>query len=236
MNSLKKGIRRTLAVVALLVAPGACGGAHVETRTAKGGMPPRPEDARADAAYYRSRAAALATEAPAEISDTDFVRFRRGRLYAPGSASDELERQLQRSLTTAFNDNDLPGVLDVTAQILANDQACIRAHMLRAIALRKLERPLEADFHRAVSIGLLESVVQAGDGRSPITAWTAFRVKEEYEVIKVKGFVPEKQKLTSKGGRFYDVLDARRDDDSEAIRFYFDVTELYAEEYRARVE
>ena len=108
--------------------------------------------------------------------------------------------------------------------------------MLRAIALRKLKRPLEADFHRAVSIGLLESVVREGDGRSPVTAWTAFRVKEEYEVVKVKGFVPQKQKLTSKEGRFYDVLDARRDDDGEATRFYFDVTELYAEEYRARVE
>jgi hypothetical protein len=198
----------------------------------KGGIPPRPEDAREDAAYYRSRAAALATEAPAEISETDFVRLRRGRLYAPAGTAEEHERKLQRSLATAFNDNDLPGVLDLTGQILANDQACIRAHMLRAIALRKLKRGLEADFHRAVAVELLESVVREGDGRSPTTAWTAFHVKEEYEVVKVKGFVPEKQRLLAKGGRFYDVLHARRGK-GEAVQFYFDVTELYAEENRA---
>src|SRR5262245_36943148 len=65
MYSLNKGSRRALAIASLLLVPCGCGAsAQREAQATKGGIPLRPEDARVDVAYYRSRAAALATEAP----------------------------------------------------------------------------------------------------------------------------------------------------------------------------
>lgn len=187
-------------------------------------------DAAGAAAYYRERASALAREAPDEITRTDFTRFRRGRLYAGGGAGAKAEQTLQEDLTAAFDRNDLSAVVDVTSTVLATDQADIRAHMLRAVALRKMQRLAEADFHRSVAVGLINSIMRTGDGRGVKSAWTVFRVKEEYEVIKVLGCIVESQALSSDGDRRLDILEARRVREGGTIRVYFDVTELMAEE------
>ncbi len=192
----------------------------------------RPADADADAAYYRARASALASGNREEIAKTDFFHFRRGRMYAEGPIAAD-EETLDAALTAAFAKEDAHAAADITAKILEADQADIRAHMLRAAALRKLEQVERADFHRDVAIGLIDSIVKLGDGRTYETAWTAFRVKEEYEVLKVFRCAPDHQALAERSGRAYDILDVHKIDDNQSFRLYFDITELYAEEARA---
>jgi hypothetical protein len=152
----------------------------------------------------------LAREASDEVAGTDFTRFRRGRLYAGGGAGTKAEQALQLDLTAASARNDSPAVVNVTSKVLASDQADIRAHMLRAVALAKMQRAAEADFHRSVAMGLIKSIMRTGDGRGVKSAWTVFRVSEEYEVIKVLGCIVESQALSSDGDRRFDILEARR--------------------------
>ena len=189
-------------------------------------------DSYADADYYRSHALMMAKEKPGEINRIDFARFRRGLLYASGHADSDVVRSLGKELSAAFDQGEQRTMVDITARILADDEADIRAHMLRAIALRKLQRIREANFHTAVALALIQSVMATGDGRNFESAWTAFRVKEEYEIIKVLGCLVESQALTSKGGRKFDVLVARKAQGGGVIRVYFDITELFAEEGR----
>ena len=61
-----------------------------------------------------------------------------------------------------------------------------------------------------MAIGLIESIVHTGDGRGFDSAWTVFRVKEEYEVLKAGGYLVEGQSLAAHGGRHFDILDARK--------------------------
>jgi hypothetical protein len=190
----------------------------------------RPADAKDAVAYYRAQALVLAKEKSDDVDRVDFTVFRRGALYAglvmgPGRFAAEL--------TAAFNKDDAAAVLDVTGKILADDQANIRAHMLRAVALRKLERHTEADFHRAVAMAMLKSIFRTGDGRSPKTAWTVFQVREEYEVMKALGLLVESQNLTHEGPKQLDVLEGSAPKDGRRVRVYFDITEVFAEEGRA---
>lgn len=191
-------------------------------------------DSDSDAAYYQGRAVALATEGLDEIRRTDFARFRRGRLYVSGGASADEERSLGDKLTAAFDGNDSAALLDITEKILANDQADIRAHMLRGITLRKVNRSAEGNFHRAVAIGLIDSIVHGGDGRGVRSAWTVYRVKEEYEILKVLGCTLQSQALRHVGNRYYDVLEGSRVDGGGTLQVYFDVTELFGMEQRRR--
>jgi hypothetical protein len=193
---------------------------------------PRPANAEADAAYYKSQAALLAREAEPEIEHTDFARLRRGRLYLGDDAHETVTGPLEEKLLDAFEKQDADGVLATTAAILAVDQANIRAHMLRTVALRKLNRGPEADFHRAVAIGLIDSIVHSGDGHSFKTAWTVFRVKEEYEILKVLGVDFDRQSLTSDGDQKFDLLDAHDPESGQKVRVYFNISELFAEEGR----
>jgi hypothetical protein len=196
------------------------------------GIPARPADADADVAYYRERATALATENTTEVARTNFARMRRGRMYLSGEVA-AAETGKQIALTQAFDKNDNQSIVDITGNILPDDQADIRAHMLRAVALRRLGRTREADFHREAAIGLIESIVGGGDGRSFDTAWTVYRVKEEYEVMKSRGYLVDRQSLTHHDKRDFDILDAHKPDGSETFRAHFDITELFAEEGRA---
>ena len=182
----------------------------------------------ADADYYRTRAAVLEDRVMAEVARTDFVRFRRGRLYG-GGGNPALDRALNEELTTAFDTNNHAAIVATTGRMLASDQTDIRAHMLRGIALRQLNRPAEADFHRAVAVGLLKSISASGDGLGFKSAWMVFQVKEEYELLKAAGYLVESQSLEEKGQRMFEVVEAKKPDGREKLRVYFDITELFAE-------
>jgi hypothetical protein len=237
-------IQVLVTTLAAVVASGCASGAAASkpapppaTVSTTGGAAVTATDGAADAAYYRERAAALAKESPDELARTDFGRFRRGRLYAADAMDSKAAQSLEAELTAALDRGDFPAVVDLTSQVLASDEADIRAHMLRAVALGKLQRPAEADFHRGVAVGMIKSIMRTGDGRAVSSAWTVFRVKEEYEIIKVLGCAVVSQSLTSDGARQLDVLEARRPRDGATIRVYFDITELMAEEtklFRAR--
>jgi hypothetical protein len=222
------------AVLAVAVA-GGCAAATTARATSRPALPPtddippRPADADADVAYYRERAATLATGVATEIARTNFVRVRRGRLYLGGERG---AGKFDAALTSAFDGGNDQAIIDVTAKILAEDQADIRAHMLRAVALRHRGQTSEANFHREVAIGLIESIVRGGDGRGFDTAWTAFRIKEEYEVLKARGYVVESQSVMDHEGREFDVLRARSIEGGDNMTAYFDITELFAEEGR----
>jgi hypothetical protein len=189
----------------------------------------RPSYAEADAAYYRARASALATEGSEEVARTDFWRLRRGRLYVPDASNIQ---ELEERLADAARSESAAGVLDASLALLAKDQADINAHLLRSSALRKTDHVTEADFHAAVAKGLIDSIIGAGNGQSAESAWTVYRVKEEYEVLKAKRARFISQSRISVGKKTLDLLDAERDD-GEKLHVYFDITELLAEQARA---
>jgi hypothetical protein len=231
------GIAVSCAAAAGCATDGGAGAAHgAATRPGDRPQPAaaskRPANADADAEYYRARAAAIDSEKLDEIEGTDFVRFRRGRLYAGAGSPPELGRALHDELSTAFDRGDSRATVAVTKTILADDQTDIRAHMLRGIALRKLGRAKEADFHRGVAMALINSIMKSGDGRGVKSAWIVFQVKEEYEVIKVLGGLIESQSLTSKSGRHLDIVEARQPQGGETMRVYFDITEFFEEQER----
>jgi len=165
-----------------------------------------------------------------EVARTDFWRLRRGRLYVPDASNIQ---ELEERLADAVHSDSAAGVVEASAAVLASDQADINAHLLSASALRKIDHAAEADFHRAVAQGLIDSIIHAGNGQSPESAWTAYREKEAYEILKAKQARFMSQSVNKEGNRTFDVLDAERVVDGAKLRFYFDITELMAERARA---
>ena len=102
--------------------------------------------------------------------------------------------------------------------------------MLRAVVLRRSGKAAEANYQREMTIALIESIVEGGDGGGFDSAWTVFREKEEYEVLKSKGYLVDRQSLVPHGARTFDVLRAHKPEGGEKIEAYFDITELFARE------
>jgi hypothetical protein len=203
------------------------GGRPVGNATALGATL-SPAQAAEEVAYYRERSAALAAPSNVEIARTDFVRLRRGRLYFTEALPDREVIDLKRRLTTALGAGDGPLVLDLSGQILARNQADIRAHLVRSISLRRTGQTSEADTQHEIAIGLIESIVRGGDGLGFASAWTVFDVSEENEILQVEGCLPRSQGLLSEGDRSFHVLRSRRFSDLTPCDFYFDFTEMMA--------
>jgi uncharacterized protein DUF4919 len=226
------------ALAALFVVPAGCAGGRAVPGTPASGAPgeqgsPRPADAEADAAYYQTRAVALAQGARTELAQTDFARLRRGRLYAPRSIDASTARSLDQRLVMAVSARDHAATLDLTAKILGDDQTDIQAQLARSVALRKLARAPEADFHRDLAAALVKSIMATGDGRRAGSAWTVFQMKEEDAMLKVLGRVAVSRATTPEGDRQLDVVKARKADGGDTVDLYFDISELSSEQQRS---
>jgi len=81
----------------------------------------------------------------------------------------------------------------------------------------------KAEFHRTVFRGLINSIRNSGDGKSPETAWVVITVHEEYVILRVLGFRPSQQSLLSQNGHSYDVMKVKNAEDGTEQTFYFNV-------------
>jgi hypothetical protein len=197
------------------------------TEQAPSAAPPGPSrlvGAEAEIAYYQGCARLIEVgEAPA-MGRIDFARMRRASLYViPDEAAYEV---LQARLTTAAEIKDWPGIVEAAAQIQAINQADIRAHLLRALALHELKRDGEALFEEGVTRSLVESIVSQGVGDDYDVPWTAYRTEEIFDVLRLQGYIVEYQSLYKRRGRSMAHVRARRLSDGHPRDVYFDVGEL----------
>lgn len=222
--------------IALALAASLAAGCNKQSGVARDatveGTPSRPAEADSDATYYQERAAVLAQGDAGELERTDFVRLRRGRLYAPRALDAKAALSLDKRLVVAAGARDHEATLDLSAQVLADDQTDVHAHLSRSVALRKLGRGKEADFHFAFARQLSQSILASGDGKSDESAYTVYSTREEDAVLKVTGYTVQSRALAQKNGRTFDVLKAKKNKGGTSADVYFDISELHTEQQR----
>ena len=99
-------------------------------------------------------------------------------------------------------------------------QACpvdITMHMYAAIALAQLRRVSEAQQHTDWYRGLIVSVLDSGDGKTPENAFVTISVDEEYAVLRALGLRVTSQSLAGDRDRFVVTDEAG---DEHVIYFY----------------
>jgi len=219
----------------VLVVVAGCGGgappakAPVKGSPATAAAPPPAADVDGAVAYYREVAPALMRGDASVIGGTDFKRLRRGRMYLgnlgyPKALTDELRAAIQKQ--------DDPAVLVAATKVLELDVTDVEAHMLSFVVENRAGHQARSEFHQSVAVALLDSIKNTGNGASAETAWLVFQVREEYQFLRAGGFEVTKQSLGGEGERRFDVLEAKEETSGRTDVFYFDVTELLAEQAR----
>src|SRR5713226_5797972 len=108
-------------------------------------------------------------------------------------------------------------------KILEIDYVDIDAHMLADLCFRQLGDTARAEFHRAEARGLMRSILQSGDGKSPENAFVVIAVDEEYSLIGAMGLKVQKQSLVNQDGHAYDRMDVTGADADKAGVLFFNV-------------
>lgn len=72
----------------------------------------------------------------------------------------------------------------------------------------------------------LAKILARGDGRSANTAYKVTSVGQEYEILRVLGFVSHRQALVMQD-KTYDVLSAENPETGEKREFWFDISAFF---------
>ncbi len=156
-----------------------------------------------------------------DINYTDF----RNSYHATEKITSKInsERILKDQLNTHFENDSLQQALNTLKLLLDLDYTDIGTHLMLSGGYQKQGDMRNEQVHQEIAMGLLESILSSGDGKSPETAWKVIQVPEEYIVLRVLGATPIGQELID-SDPICDKISATIN--GRTYLFYFDVTKV----------
>ncbi|HLL52840.1 MAG TPA: DUF4919 domain-containing protein [Myxococcaceae bacterium] len=135
---------------------------------------------------------------------------------------------LRDAMFEAMGEQGDPAVVLARArEILEINYVDLDAQMARWRACELLKDEPCIQRSRVISQGLLDSVIEGGNGASCATAWKVVSVDEEYFVLRVMGARRLRQAVVKEGGNTCDALEVEREDGRRRT-LYFEISEVLA--------
>lgn len=162
--------------------------------------------------------ASVAPPAPGWMEDVEFLALRE----AYGARADFADRcevqEVASRASTALVNRDFDEVVAVTSAPLDRCPVWAQLHLWRMAALRSLGREEEADVHKRWFTGLIQSVLDSGDGKTPETPYVTISISEENAVLARLGLKKQSQALV--GSPMLDLVTATNED-GKTVTVYF---------------
>lgn len=130
--------------------------------------------------------------------------------------------ETRKAIRTAFGEKDYKKVVALSNEWLAKCPVDANTHLIHASAASRLGDMKDYVQHTYFAYGLMQSILQSGDGQTPETAYQVISVEEEYTVIGDFGAEVVGQSLIE-GEKPCDKMDCKRRSGA-TFTVYFDVT------------
>ncbi len=159
----------------------------------------------------------------------DFGTLRSAYAASPHYRPFDKDRsKLKNAMFRAMAGKDYAAVVGRAEKVLSDDYVDIDAHVIAAREYARMGADKEADFHRAVARGLLDSIRDSGDGRTPETAYRVISVDEEYALISSLNLKRGKQAQERLNGHDYDRVIVTDRNGGKPYDLYFNIDIPYA--------
>lgn len=133
---------------------------------------------------------------------------------------DSLKRQMYEQMN-AGNHQD---VIQITKQLLSIDYTDMMAHKILRQTYKIIGDTANAAKYKTIQFGLMNSILQKGDGRSCETAWPVIQVEEEYFILEMVGAQLKQQTLVEDHG-ICDKMEFKADGKKKT--YYFEVSKVF---------
>lgn len=164
-------------------------------------------------------AASVPPPRPAWSDDVDFLALRE----AYGAREDFEERcddvEVSKSASAALGRESFLEVVELTRAPLEACPVWAQLHLWRAAALLALDREAEGETHKRWFLGLTDSILATGDGKTPETPFITISIPEEYATLARLGLTPRRQALVE-GPSMLDLITAE-DEFGKTRSIYF---------------
>jgi hypothetical protein len=138
------------------------------------------------------------------------------------------DHKLNAELRQELSAHNFAAVIATAEEILAINYTSTWAHTMKAYAHEQLKQENQGKYHRQVVLGVTDSILATGDGKTTKTAWKVLNIEEEYNLLRTvfEIFQVEHQSLLHENHRHYDILTAKTEK-GDVVSFYFDITEFF---------
>jgi hypothetical protein len=153
----------------------------------------------------------------------DFKSLRMAYAGSSGYSSLGVDSKMRMKLIETVKAKKFDDVAKVAQEILKTNFLDMITHVYAATAYQSLKDKKKADYHQAVYLGLINSIVTGADGESPKTAYTVISVDEEYAVLNAYGLQRTANTVLDEGGHKYDVLTVTDKTTGVTSKVYFNI-------------
>jgi len=155
--------------------------------------------------------------------DVDFEALRMAYTRSDRYSSDDADvTELRGAMLEALAAEDMAKAGDRAKRILDLDYVDIDAHLVVGVVHRRANDDAEAEFHRAIAMGLLQSIRESGDGRSKESAFVVISSDEEFALLRSQGLRVKGRSMMRGGGHGFDIVEVS-DDAGHAGKLYFNL-------------
>jgi hypothetical protein len=129
----------------------------------------------------------------------------------------------RRQMNAAVIEKRCDEAIKMADALLASIYLSPDAHVAKSNCYRAAGDNAKADFHKAIYLGLINSVLAKGDGATVGSAYTVVTIEEEYAVMKALGYTAWAQIFLRQGEHTFDVVSGTDDRSKSSAKFYFNV-------------
>lgn len=132
-------------------------------------------------------------------------------------------RDERQKMFAALNAKQFEQARDIAETILAQNFLDLNGQFGAFVAYRELGNRQKTALHKFLFEGLVHSVENSGDGKSPETAFIVISVDEEYVLLNWRGLRATDQSLVNQNGHSYDLMKAVNTKTNETVSYYFNI-------------
>jgi len=123
----------------------------------------------------------------------------------------------------AFADKRYEQAIKKAEIILEDNFLDIDSHVICAESHKKIGNTNQFEYHDFMTKGLISSILDSGDGKSPETAYEVISIREEKAILKVLGYQLLRTALITHEGHHYDEIDVMDRKTGNKLKIYFNV-------------
>lgn len=140
------------------------------------------------------------------------------------------DRDMKKAMYAAINKKEYKDAIKAADEILKSAFVNADAHAVESIAYRELGDAEKAAFHKAVYLGLINSIIAGSDGKTTGTAFVVISTEEEYSAMRALGYSVSSQALVREGDHTFDVLSGTDQKTNSPVKIYFNIDIVWAAE------
>lgn len=140
--------------------------------------------------------------------------------HSKGKEFDSLKKEMYVQMNAANHEE----IIHITKQLLSIDYTDMMAHKILRQTYKIMGDTANAAKYKTIQFGLMNSILQKGDGRSCETAWPVIQVEEEYFILEMVGAQLQEQTLVQDHG-VCDKMDFKVDGKKKT--YYFEVSKVF---------